>query len=165
MTDRRSFLRSDVVLASTGVIATAMIGGALTRLDAWYYGLQQPWFKPPDWAFGPAWTVLFGLIAWSAVVAWRAGAHHPPRLRRTMLLLFGLNALANMGWSLLFFFLQRPDWALLEVPLLWGSILALMLFMWRWSRRSALLLIPYLLWVTLAALINLETVHLNGPFN
>lgn len=164
MSGTRAKLQPDVLIATAGVTATALIGGALTRLDAWYYGLEQPWFKPPDWAFGPAWTILFALIAWSAVSAWRAGAGLEARRRRRTLLLFGINAIANVAWSLLFFFLQRPDWALIEVPFLWGSILALIVYLWPWARRAAVLLIPYLGWVTLAALINLETVRLNGPF-
>lgn len=164
MRPSRGLFARDVGIAAAAVTLTAATGGALTRLDAWYYGLEQPWFKPPDWAFGPAWTILFALIAWSAVTAWRAGAELEPSPRTRMLAWFGLNAALNIVWSLLFFFLQRPDWALIEVPFLWGSILLIILHLWPYARKAALLLVPYLLWVTLAALINLETVRLNGPF-
>jgi benzodiazapine receptor len=158
------FIAKDVVVAAAAVTLTAGLGGALTRLDAWYYGLEQPWFKPPDWAFGPAWTTLFALIAWSAVLGWRAGGTTEPSPRARMVGLFALNALFNVVWSLLFFFLQRPDWGLIEVPFLWASILLIIIHLWPYARKAALLLLPYLLWVTLAALINLETVRLNGPF-
>lgn len=164
MLAKRASISSDVLVAAVAVSATAALGGALTRLDGWYYGLTQPWFKPPDWAFGPAWTLLFALIAWSAVLGWRAGARRSPSPRGRMLCWFLLNGLANVGWSLLFFTLKRPDWALFEVPLLWASIAALMVHLWPYARRAALLLLPYLAWVSLAALINLETVRLNGPF-
>ncbi len=155
-------LRLDSLIAALCVVAVASVGGALTRLDEWYFALKQPWFKPPDWVFGPAWTTLFFLIAWAAVVGWRAGAARTPSPRRTMLWLFGLNALANVGWSLLYFFLQRPDWALAEVVLLWGSIVALIVHLRRYAPRAAALLVPYLLWVSFAALLNFEAVRLNS---
>jgi tryptophan-rich sensory protein len=151
----------DSLVAALAVIIVAGTGGALTRLDEWYFALKQPAFKPPDWVFGPAWTLLFFLIAWAAVVGWRAGARLDPSPRRRMLLLFAINGLANVGWSLLYFFLRRPDWALAEVVILWGSILALILHFRAYAPRAALLLVPYLLWVSFAALLNFEAVRLN----
>ena len=111
--------------------------------------------------FGPAWTVLFFLIAWAAVVGWRAGAGRLPSPRVRMLALLAINALANVGWSLLYFFLRRPDWALAEVVILWGSIVALILHFRVYAPRAALLLVPYLLWVSFAAVLNFEAVRLN----
>ncbi len=154
-------LGMDSLVAAIAVIIVASTGGALTRIDAWYFALKQPAFKPPDWVFGPAWTLLFFLIAWAAVVGWRASAALEPSPRPRMLLLFAINALANVGWSLLYFFLRRPDWALVEVVILWGSILALILHFRPYAPRAALLLVPYLLWVSFAALLNFETVRLN----
>ena len=72
-----------------------------------------------------------------------------------------INALANVGWSLLYFFLRRPDWALAEVVILWGSIVALILHFRPYAPRAALLLVPYLLWVSFAAVLNFEAVRLN----
>jgi benzodiazapine receptor len=160
----RRGLGLDSLIAAAAVVVVAATGGALTRLDAWYFALKQPPFKPPDWVFGPAWTTLFFLIAWSAVVGWRAGSMLAPSPRRRMLWLFALNGIANVGWSLLYFFLQRPDWALAEVVLLWGSIVALILHLRRYAPKAALLLLPYLAWVSFAALLNFEAVRLNGPF-
>ena len=164
MRSTRGLFAVDVGIAAAGVVITAGLGGALTRLDSWYYALAQPWFKPPDWAFGPAWTLLFTLIATSAVLGWRAGAFVSPSPRPRMVQWFVLNAVLNISWSLLFFYLQRPDWALFEVPLLWVSIALMIYHLWPYARRASLLLVPYLLWVTLAAAINLETVRLNAPF-
>ena len=141
---------------------TAGIGGALTDLGPWYFALQQPAWKPPDAAFGIVWTTIFTLCAISGALAWRAA--QTPVLQRRVLGLFGLNALLNILWSALYFKLQRPDWALLEVALLWLSILALILGLWRLSRPASLLLLPYLVWVSIASLLNLATVQLNGPF-
>jgi tryptophan-rich sensory protein len=85
-------------------------------------------------------------------------------LRRNVALLFGLNAVLNILWSALYFKLQRPDWALMEVVFLWLSILALIVGLWRVSRWASALLLPYLVWVGIAAALNWETVQLNGPF-
>ncbi len=157
-------LGRDSLVAAFAVIVVASVGGALTRLDEWYFALRQPSFKPPDWVFGPAWTLLFFLIAWSAVIAWRAGGQRLPSPRGRMLMWFGLNALANTGWSLLYFFLRRPDWALAEVVLLWGSIVILILHLRPYAPKAALLLLPYLAWVSFAAVLNFEAVRLNAPF-
>jgi benzodiazapine receptor len=142
--------------------ATAGIGGALTELGPWYYALRQPGWKPPDAAFGVVWTTIFTLCAISGWLAWRATA--TPALRRRVALLFGANAGLNIVWSALYFKLQRPDWALIEVVFLWLSIAALIVGLWRLSRLASALLLPYLAWVIVAAFLNLATVQLNGPF-
>ena len=142
--------------------ATAGIGGALTELGPWYYALRQPDWKPPDAAFGVVWTTIFTLCAISGALAWRAA--ETAAQRRRVLVLFGANALLNIVWSALYFKLQRPDWALIEVALLWLSILALIVGLWRLSRWASALLLPYLVWVSIASMLNLATVQLNGPF-
>jgi tryptophan-rich sensory protein len=142
--------------------ATAGIGGALTEIGPWYFSLRQPAWKPPDAAFGIVWTTIFTLCAISAWLAWRAAGTRALRLR--VALLFGINAVCNIVWSALYFKLQRPDWALIEVVFLWLSIVALIVGLWRVSRGASGLLMPYLAWVSIAAVLNLETVLLNGPF-
>lgn len=141
---------------------TAGVGKALTQLGPWYYGLQLPAWKPPDAAFGVIWSTLFTLGAISGWLAWQAT--DKPELRRRVIGLFGINAILNMLWSLLYFKLQRPDWALFEIVFLWLSIVALIVGLWRLSRPASLLLIPYGVWVGIAAALNLATVELNGPF-
>jgi len=142
--------------------ATAGIGAALTELGPWYLALKHPAWKPPDAAFGVIWTTIFTLCAISAWLAWQAA--DTPALRRRVAWLFGLNALLNMLWSALYFKLQRPDWALFEVVFLWLSIQALIMGLWRLSRWASLLLITYWIWVSIAMVLNVQTVLLNGPF-
>ena len=142
--------------------ATAGIGAALTELGPWYFALRHPSWKPPDAAFGAIWSTIFTLCAISAWLAWQAA--DTPALRRRVAWLFGINALLNIVWSALYFKLQRPDWALFEVVFLWLSILVLMGGLWRLSRWASWLLLPYAVWVAIAALLNLQTVGLNGPF-
>jgi len=154
--------RNNLVLAFVLSYATAGIGGALTELGPWYFALRHPSWKPPDAAFGIIWSTIFTLCAISGWLAWQAA--DSPQLRRRVAVLFAANALLNMLWSALYFKLQRPDWALFEVVFLWLSILALMVGLWRLSRWASLLLVPYGVWVGIAALLNLQTVGLNGPF-
>ena len=142
--------------------ATAGIGGALTEIGPWYYALKQPAWKPPDAAFGVIWSLIFTLCAISGALAWRAA--ETARLRRRVLVLLGANAVLNIVWSALYFKLHRPDWALIEVVFLWLSIAALIVGLWRISRWASALLVPYLVWVSIASALNLATVQLNGPF-
>ena len=81
-----------------------------------------------------------------------------------MIGLFALNGFLNLLWSLLFFRLHRPDWSLIEVAALWLSIVGLIIFTARHSRFAGILLTPYLIWVSLASVLNFEIVRLNGPF-
>lgn len=147
-----------ILIAMAWALGTAAVGAALTPLTPWYRGLERPWFQPPDWAFGPAWTLIFALSAAGFVRAWRAGAG------RLLVVLFVVNGVLNAAWSLLFFTLQRPDWALIEVVPLWLSILAMILEARRHDRRAAQLIAPYLAWVTFAACLNWAIYRLNAPF-
>lgn len=151
-----------VAAAAAMAIAVAVLGGLSTDIGPWYRSLTKPSWQPPDVAFGPVWTAIYALTAASGVIAWRAAADRGQR--EWLLILFSLNAFLNVFWSLLFFRLQRPDWALWEVGFLWASIVLLIVALRRHSRRAALLLVPYLAWVTFAAALNAEVVRLNAPF-
>jgi tryptophan-rich sensory protein len=151
-----------LAVAGMAAVLIAAIGGTLTDLGLWYLTLEQPAWAPPDAAFPIAWTIVLALWAIAAVETWR---HlDEPRDRELLIGLFALSGFLNVGWSLIFFQLRRPDWALMELLLLWASILALMVWTRRHSRVAPWLLLPYLLWVTLAGFLNLAIVRLNGPF-
>ncbi|MDP3521680.1 MAG: TspO/MBR family protein [Hydrogenophaga sp.] len=158
----RSGVLKPVLVAMAAATGVALLGGLMTDIGPWYQSLKQPAFKPPDWAFGPAWTVIFALTAAAGVYGWRSAPDR--RSRDALMALFALNAFLNVLWSLLFFRLQRPDWALMEIPMLWLSVLALILALRRYTPLGSRLLWPYLAWVTFAASINAATVQLNGPF-
>lgn len=158
--NKLSLIRLAVAFALSFSVAGA--GGFLTELGPWYFSLRHPEWKPPDAAFGLIWSVVLTLCAFSGWLAWQAAVSSG--LRRRVAALFCVNAILNVAWSLLYFKLQRPDWALMEVVVLWLSIMALIIGLWRLSRRASLLLLPYLLWVSIAAMLNLATVQLNGPF-
>lgn len=152
----------DIGISAAAAFSVAALGGALTVLGPWYYELRQPPWKPPDWLFGPAWSVIFFCIACAAVVAWRRAPDR--RHRRALLGALGVNAALNIAWSALFFRLQRPDWALLEITALWLSIALMAWQTYPYARPAAVLLLPYLSWVSFAACLNWSVVRLNGPF-
>jgi translocator protein len=151
-----------VLAAAVAAFLIASIGALVTDLGPWYLSLRQPAWKPPDWLFGPAWTLIFGLAAIAGVYAWTnaPGA----AARRQVVAWFSINAFFNILWSALFFRFARPDWALLEVAFLWLSIAMIIMIPGRWSRVTSWLMVPYLAWVTVAGLLNLAVVRLNGPF-
>ncbi|KQP18250.1 TspO/MBR family protein [Pseudorhodoferax sp. Leaf267] len=149
-----------IAWAAGGAIATAVLGGLATDLSPWYYALRQPPWKPPDWLFGPAWTVIFTLTAAAAVLAWEACPAGPSR--RRLLAAFALNALLNIAWSWLFFTLRRPDWARIEVVLLVASVALLIVLAGRLRPLAGWLLLPYLLWTGFAGWLNHAVVQLNA---
>ena len=148
-----------VAIALGWAVALCLIGGLMTPRANWYESLNKPSWQPPGWLFGPAWTIILGLAAWSGVLAWNAA--DTPADRTAVIILFSVNGLLHILWSPLFFKLQRPDWALLEVPFLWGSVAAMVAGLWPTSEKAALLILPYLAWVSFAAYLNLTIVRLN----
>lgn len=150
------------VVAAIAAAIVAILGATITDLGPWYQALEKPGWNPPDVVFPVGWTVIFALNTAAIVAAWRAAP--TPKVSDTIIGLFALNAFLNITWSMLFFRIQRPDWAFIEVLLLWLSILALIIYCGRHSRTAALLFLPYLGWVTFAAALNWAVVDLNGPF-
>jgi len=138
------------------------IGGLMTEIGDWYRGLRKPAWNPPNWLFGPAWTVILGLAGWSGVEAWTHAQGDGAHLRLGVL--FGATAFLHLLWSPLFFKLKRPDLSLLEIQFLWLSILAAMIGVGPISALAAWLLLPYLVWVAFATTLNLAIVRMNGPF-
>jgi len=140
----------------------AGIGNALTELGPWYFQLKHPPWKPPDPAFGAIWTVIFCLCAVSAWLAWHAAPTSGRRAKVVGLYLY--NGSLNIFWSFLYFHLHRPDWAMWELLPLWLSVLWLVQGLWRESRWASVLVLPYLIWVSAAGVLNHDTIILNGPF-
>ncbi len=144
------------MVAAAAAALVALLGRLATPLGPWYRNLRKPSWQPPDWLFGPAWTTIFACAAASGVLAWQADRNRP-----LVILLFAINATLNVLWSVLFFRLRRPDWALPEAVALWLSVLAMVLAFRAWAPPASLLLLPYLAWVAFAAFLNLTIVRLN----
>ena len=145
------------LVAATIAVIVAVAGAWATVTDEWYRQLRFPSWKPPDWAFGPVWTVIFALTASAGVIAWNAD----PAGRSALVAAYGVNAILNIAWSVIFFRMRRPDWALAEVAALWLSIAALVVVTGRASLAAAAMNLPYLAWVSVAAFLNLRIVRLN----
>lgn len=152
------------VLGLLGFIAANFVvalSGAFFRPGQWYEGLAKPSWRPPNWLFGPAWTVLYITSAVAGWMVWRkagfAGAG-------PALAIYGGQLLLNAAWSGLFFGLRRMDIAFYEVLLLWLSIAATIIAFRAIDPDAALLLVPYLGWVTFASILNFTIWRMNaGP--
>ena len=156
-------MNASLIVTGLAAVALSVGGGLLTDVGPWYRELRKPSWQPPNWLFGPAWTLILGLAAWSASLGWDAASSGGERA--VVAGLFGANALFHLLWSPLFFTFRRPDWALAEVVFLWLSLVALILWLGSYAAFAAWLLVPYLLWVTFAAWLNLAIVRLNAPFS
>jgi tryptophan-rich sensory protein len=154
---------ASIVVIVGAVVALAAGGIAFTKLGPWYWNLRKPAWQPPDALFGPAWTTIFVLIGWSAIIGWNS-----PRAtggqRQALAAALAVNFALNLLWSFLFFTKRRPDFALVEVAVFWLSIVFLIAVMRPLSTLGAWLLAPYLGWVSFASVLNQRIVALNGPF-
>jgi translocator protein len=139
----------------------AIVGSAVTApsVPEWYGSLVKPSFTPPAWLFGPVWSVLYLAMAIAGWLVWR-------RQRETFatlpLALFGGQLVLNALWSILFFGLQAPGIALVEILTLWAAIFATLLSFWRISTIAGSLFVPYLAWVSFATMLNFEIWRLNS---
>ena len=131
---------------------TAAIGAIASINAPEFYGqLMQPIWAPPAWLFGPVWTTLFTMMGIAAWLVWRVASHGAAR---GTLVLFVVHLAVNALWSWLFFAWNLGLWAFLELLLLWVLIAAVIAGFWRFSRVAALLLVPYLCWVSFAGALN-----------
>ena len=132
--------------------------GAVFTPGAWYESLAKPWWRPPNWLFAPAWSVLYLLIAISGFLVWRdvgLGAAIGP------LALYVVSLMLNAAWSGIFFGMKRPDLAFYELIALWLSIAAMIVVFMPLQQTAAWLLVPYLAWVTFAGALNFAIWRLN----
>jgi len=141
--------------------AIGILGAVFTTpaIPTWYASLKKPSFSPPNWIFGPAWTLLYALMGISAYLIWQQGIAKPAV--RNALFIFTLQLILNFFWSFFFFKLQSPLHALIEILLLWVLILATIISFYQINKAAGLILIPYLLWVSFATLLNFYIVKLN----
>lgn len=141
----------------------AAAGSALTvpSLAGWYAGIAKPAWTPPNSVFAPVWTLLFALMAFAAWMVWRRQHDLPARVRLA-LVMFLVQLALNVCWSLLFFRLRAPGWALVEILVLWLAIYGTFVTFRRVTALAALLLVPYFLWVAFAAALNFAIWRLNA---
>lgn len=157
-------MKKKIVYIAISVAICLLIGylssfATQSSVNGWYVALQKPSFNPPNEVFAPVWSILYVLMGISAGIVWSKGFHHI--WVKTALYHFGFQLLFNALWSIVFFGLKSPSWALLVIL----GLLSLIMLTIRWfkvvSKVAAYLLIPYLLWVFFAALLNYKIWELN----
>jgi benzodiazapine receptor len=138
-----------------------LIGSLATvpSIPTWYESLKKPSFNPPNWIFGPVWTGLYTLMGISLFMVWQKRADHPQV--KTALFFFFIQLILNALWSVAFFGLRSPLLGLIDIVLLWIAILLTIKSFFGISKTAALLLLPYILWVSFAVLLNFSLWILN----
>jgi len=148
-------------LALVGWLAlsfTAAAIGGFFLPGEWYAGLRKPSWNPPNWIFGPVWTVLYATMAVAAWLVWRRGGFAGQRFALSFFL---MQLLLNALWSPLFFGLRNPGLAFVNIVLLWLAVLATVFAFWKTRPLTGALLVPYLAWVTFASVLNFALWRLN----
>ena len=145
-----------LICEGVGILGSIFTISAITT---WYQTLNKPLFSPPNFVFGPVWTILYALMGISIFLVLEKKIK--VKERNNLIYLFSLQLLLNFLWSVIFFYFHLPFVAFLEILFLWGSILLLIIKFWRYSKPASVLLIPYLLWVSFASLLNFSIFLLN----
>jgi tryptophan-rich sensory protein len=148
------------VVCLAACFGAAAIGSLFTgpAVGTWYQQIRKPAFSPPDWLFGPVWTTLYAMMAVAAWLVWRKG---DTAARSAALALFGLQLVLNAAWSPIFFRLRSFGGAFADIVALWLAILATLVAFLRVSAPAGILLVPYLGWVSFAAVLNFAIWRLN----
>ncbi len=149
-----------IVLCSAVAGLGGLVTGPAVSPGGWYETINKPFYTPPSWLFGPVWSILFLSMAVAGWLVWRerrfSGA-------KPAFYLFGIQLSLNFLWSAIFFGLQAPGVALVEILVLWVSIFLTILAFGRVKSLAAWILTPYLAWVTFATFLNLGIWLLNTP--
>jgi len=150
-----------LVVSIIACLAAGIIGSIFTRsaIPTWYATLEKPAFNPPNWLFAPVWTLLYIMMGIAAFLVWRKGLEN--RQVRIALIVFLVQLVLNALWSVVFFGLESPLCGLIVISALWVAILFTVLKFFRISSAASVLLWPYLLWVTFAAVLNVSIWLLN----
>lgn len=148
------------LIAVTGTVGIGSLGGLFTfaEIPTWYAGLNKPAFNPPNGLFGPVWALLYTLMGISFYLIWKRPASAE---RNGSLKMFGAQFALNFCWSILFFSFHQIGLALIEIMVMWVFILLTILFFWKQSRTAALLLVPYIFWVSFATILTAAIYRLN----
>lgn len=137
------------------LVVAAASSGVFFKPGEWYRGLRKPGWTPPNWVFGPVWSVLYIMIAVAGWLVWRADSSSPA------IWFWAAQLLVNASWSGLFFGMRRMDLAMYDIVLLWIVVAGFIVTASAVSTTAALLFVPYLIWVTIAGALNLAVLRLN----
>jgi benzodiazapine receptor len=147
---------SIAVCEAIGLAATPF---TISVIPTWYATLNKPSFSPPNWIFGPVWTILYLLMGVAAYLIWEKGLKN--KKTKIALIYFLIQLVFNFFWSVFFFGLRQPLLAFIDIIFLWLAIVITMLKFYKLSKTAFYLLVPYLLWVSFATILNFSIVVLN----
>jgi translocator protein len=128
-------------------------------IQGWYATVNKPSFNPPNWIFAPVWTTLYILMGIALFLVWKSQTDKA--VKQTAFILFIVQLTLNFFWSIIFFRLQQPGWAFVEIIAMWLAILFTILWFGKISSLAALLLVPYICWVSFASVLNYAIYKLN----
>ena len=151
-----------LLLFSLGVsLLTGVLGSFFTQnsVSSWFLNLNKPFFNPPSYLFAPMWTSFFILIGISLYLIITAKADK--KIKQKAYILFAIQCLLNIGWSYCFFYLRNPLLGFIEIIILLASIILTTFYFYRINKVAAYLLIPYILWVSFASVLNFSLWFLN----
>jgi len=152
-----------LIVAIVACEITGAIGSIFTipNIPTWYANLAKPFFSPPNWVFGPVWTLLFLLMGVAFYIIWENKDKKLLKKRNFAINWFGIQFAFNILWSYLFFGLRNPFLGFVGIIFLWLSIVATIIYFYKIDKKAAYLLVPYLLWVSFASLLNYFVMILN----
>jgi len=150
-----------IIVAIVACELAGIVGSVFTTpsIPGWYAGIVKPSFNPPNWIFGPVWTLLYALMGLAAYLVYEKGFKRPEV--KKALTVFAAQLVLNTLWSIVFFGAHMILGAAVVIVLLWALILATILLFYRISKAAAYLLVPYILWVTFATILNVSFYVLN----
>jgi translocator protein len=132
----------------------------VTGVESWYQTINKPSWNPPSWIFGPVWTSLYVMMGIAFYLVWKSDSSSI--LKKTAIILFAAQLLFNFFWSFIFFNQQQIGWALVEMLIMWVLILLTIFAFANVSKTAAWLLVPYIAWVSFAAILNFTIWKLNS---
>jgi translocator protein len=146
------------------ILVPLLVGGTssfftIDAIKGWYTTLNKPFFTPPNWLFGPAWTTLYILMGISFYMIWNNVESN--KYRNKAYLFFAIQLILNFFWSIIFFYFQNPLAGLIEIILMLFAIIMSIFYFSKISKIAAWLLVPYVCWVSFATALNLAIWHLN----
>ena len=143
------------IIGASGSIFT------IANIPTWYANLVKPFFSPPNWVFAPVWTLLFLLMGIALYIIWESVEKKFKKIRVLAISWFSVQFAFNVLWSYLFFGLRNPFLGFIGIILLWFSIIFTIIYFYRINKKAAYLLVPYLIWVSFASILNFSIMLLN----
>ncbi len=151
-----------LIISIVLAVGIGLLGGIFTspEIQTWFVHLNKPWWNPPNWLFAPVWTTLYLMMGIAFYLIWKTNANTDAK--RWAIIIFILQFALNFLWSFIFFREHQMGWAFVEILVLWIAILCTIIGFSRISTTAAWLLVPYICWVSFAAMLNYTIWQMNS---